>query len=182
MYEYMYVYVTSCMSTFIFAWSHIFMHIYVYVCMYACMYVWVYECMRDEHTWLCQCRHAQLLCLCLCLCLLVSSLLLPFFSKWVKERKGMERKGKQSKGMEWELLCSVLYILLDTCLARSSTSTNNERSQPPPHPISNPGCKRFLLLIVFLDVVETFVLLFWSSILYIKSAIFLYFFQDDQGS
>ena len=48
--------------------------------------------------------------------------------------------------MEWELLCSVLYILLDTCLARSSTSTNNERSQPPPHPISNPGCKRFLLL------------------------------------
>ena len=43
--------------------------------------------------------------------------------------------------MEWELLCSVLYILLDTCLARSSTSTNNERSQPPLLPISNPHSK-----------------------------------------
>ena len=119
--EYMYVYVTSCMSTFIFAWSHIFMHIYVYVCMYACMYVWVYECMRDEHTWLCQCRHAQLLCLCLCpclclcLCLLVSSLLLPFFSKWVKERKGMERKAKQRDGMWTSVFCIVYTTRYVSC-------------------------------------------------------------------
>ena len=53
----------------------------------------------------------------------------------LKVSKGKGRNGKESKGMEWELLCSVLYILLDTCLARSSTSTNNERSQPPLHPI-----------------------------------------------
>ena len=53
----------------------------------------------------------------------------------LKVSKGKGRNEKESKGMEWELLCSVLYILLDTCLARSSTSTNNERSQPPLLPI-----------------------------------------------
>ena len=36
----------------------------------------------------------------------------------LKVSKGKGRNGKESKGMEWELLCSVLYILLDTCLAR----------------------------------------------------------------
>ena len=56
----------------------------------------------------------------------------------LKVSKGKGRNGKESKGIEWELLCSVLYILLDTCLARSSTSTNNERSQPPLHPIPIP--------------------------------------------
>ena len=36
----------------------------------------------------------------------------------LKVSEGKGRNGKESKGMEWELLCSVLYILLDTCLAR----------------------------------------------------------------
>ena len=36
----------------------------------------------------------------------------------LKVSKGKGRNGKESKGMEWELLCSVLYILLDMCLAR----------------------------------------------------------------
>ena len=63
-----------------------------------------------------------------CACFFFASAIL------LKVSKGKGRNGKESKGMEWELLCSVLYILLDTCLARSSTSTNNERPQPPLHP------------------------------------------------
>ena len=151
MYEYMYVYVTSCMSTFIFAWSHIFMHIYVYVYVYVCMHVCMFGCMNacvmSIPDYASAVMHSFCVCVCVfvfvCVCLFLLCFCHSSQSEW---RKGKEWKGKESKGMEWELLCSVLYILLDTCLARSSTSTNNERSQPPLHPISNPGCKRFLLL------------------------------------
>ena len=137
--EYMYVYVTLCMSTFIFAWSHIFMHIYVYVyvCMHVCMFGCMNACVMSIPDYASAVMHSFCVCVFVCVCLFLLCFCHSSQSEW---RKGKEWKGKESKGMEWELLCSVLYILLDTCLARSSTSTNNERSQPPPHPISNPGC------------------------------------------
>ena len=118
--ELLYEYIHICMITYNHAYVYVHIYVHVYTCI-DCIYVWmyVYECMRDEHTWLWQCRHAQLLCLCLrlclCLCLLVSSLLLPFFSKWGKEKKGEERKGKERDGMRSSVF-SILYVLLGTCL------------------------------------------------------------------
>ena len=158
--EYMYVYVTLCMSTCMYTWHHVWVHsylhdhiyscifMYMYVCMHVCMFGCMNACVMSIPDYASAVMHSFCVCVFVCVCLFLLCFCHSSQSEWRKgkEWKGKESKAKQSKGMEWELLCSVLYILLDTCLARSSTSTNNERSQPPPHPISNPGCKRFLLL------------------------------------
>ena len=143
MYTWHYVWVHVCIRDIMYEYIHICMitYIHAYLCICICMHVCMFGCMNacvmSIPDYASAVMHSFCVCVFVCVCLFLLCFCHSSQSEW---RKGKEWKGKESKGMEWELLCSVLYILLDTCLARSSTSTNNERSQPPPHPISNPGC------------------------------------------